>query len=267
MFVTNLSLFSLFSGPVESGVRQISPLLVVVFAWLLSVPVTGLAQQQELGESEKPDAPAVENLYWVFLTTAKSLEGIERDEMEAMQEEHLANFRRLAADGRLLTAGPMSDPENVRRGIVVLKASQGDELVEMFREDPYVQQGYMNVDACKMQFELGKIHTRIAPKGMEELRIVLLDRNPDSEKEIDSETNQQTMSYLKNFYDQKKLNLAIRLFDQKDDCQQVLVFPKLETDEATLEIVNQIPAVKAGYWKQEMMPLFMGKGSIDREEE
>ena len=38
-------------------------------------------------------------------------------------------------------------------------------------------------------------------------------------------------------------------------------------DEATLEIVNQIPAVKAGVWKQEMMPIFMGKGSIDREEE
>ncbi len=132
--------------------RRNSPLLPMVFAWLLSAPFVGLSQQQDLGEAENPGPAAVENLYWVFLTTAKSLEGIEREEMEAMQEAHLNNFRRLAADGRLLTAGPMSDPENVRRGVVVLKASQGDELFEMFREDPYVKQGYMNVDACRMQF-------------------------------------------------------------------------------------------------------------------
>ncbi|MCH2182732.1 MAG: YciI family protein [Mariniblastus sp.] len=242
-------------------------LCLLVVGWMLYAPAFGVAQDQDLTETESPEVKAPENLYWVFLTTGKSLEGIDRDEVEAMQTEHLNNFRRLAEDGRLLTAGPMSDPENVRRGIVILKVAQRDELIGMFREDPYVKQGYMNVDACKMQFELGKIHTRIAPKGMEELRIVVLERNPESDEEIDAATSEQTANYLKNLYDQKKLNLSIRLFDQKNKTQHILVFPKLETDEETLETVNQIPAVKAGFWKQETMPLFMGKGSIDREEE
>ncbi len=226
-----------------------------------------LAQEKGLPATQEPEAKAPENLYWVFLTTGKSLEGIERTEIEAMQAEHLSNFRRLAEEGKLLTAGPMSDPENVRRGIVVLKAGRLEELAEMFREDPYVKQGYMKVDSCKMQFELGKIHTRVAPKGMEELRIVVLERNPESETGLDAETKKQTTDFLKVQYDLKKLDLSIRLFDVKHNCRQILVFSKQDSDDDILKIVNEIPAVKSGCWKQKTMPIFMGKGSIDREDD
>ena len=225
-----------------------------------------LAQEKE-PPTQEPEAKAPENLYWVFLTTGKSLEGIERTEIEAMQAEHLSNFRRLAEEGKLLTAGPMSDPENVRQSIVVLKAGHLEELAGMFREDPYVKQGYMKVDSCKMQFELGKIHTRVAPKGMEELRIVVLERNPESETSLDADTKKQTTDFLKVQYDLKKLNLSIRLFDVKHNCRHILVFPKQDSDDDILKIVNEIPAVKSGFWKQKTMPIFMGKGSIDREDD
>ena len=221
-------------------------------------------QDKEAAVPRESAIKAPSNLYWVFLKTGKSLDGIDRKDVEAMQLEHLNNFRRLAEEGRLVTAGPVSDPDNIRRGVVILKADRPEELAAMFRDDPYIKQGYMKMDSCRMKFELGKIHTRITPKGMEELRIVVLQRNPDSKTVMDSETETLTTAFLKNQYDLKQLNLSVRLFDAKDDSRHVLVFPKRETDDAILEVVNEIPAVKSGYWKQNTMPLFMGKGSIER---
>lgn len=267
--MVNLPLYYLFNGSVKLNMKRlvVFDLVGIVLLLTSALPFSCCAQEKEPPATQEPEAKAAENLYWVFLTTGKSLEGIERTEVDAMQAEHLNNFRRLAEEGKLLTAGPMSDPENVRRGIVVLKAGHLEELAEMFREDPYVKQGYMKVDSCKMKFELGKIHTRVAPKGMEELRIVVLERNPDSETSLDAETEKQTAEFLKVQYDLKKLDLSVRLFDVKDSCRHILFFQKQDSDDDILKIVNEIPAVKAGFWKQKTMPIFMGKGSIDREDD
>ena len=95
----------------------------------------------------------------------------------------------------------------------------------------------------------------------------MLEKNPDSETSLDAETEKQTAEFLKVQYDLKKLDLSVRLFDVKDNCRHVLVFPKQDSDDDILKIVNEIPAVKAGFWKQKTMPIFMGKGSIDRDDD
>lgn len=241
---------------------------LVVLGLCLSMTVVGSAQDKETPAAKKQEPVPKEKLYWVFLTAGKSLEGIDRKEVEAMQTEHLSNFRRLAEEGKLLTAGPLSDPENVLRGIVVLKSNQAESLIKMFDSDPYVKQGYMKIKSCPMQFELGKIHTRVAPKGMEELTLAILEINPDVEKKSDPKLMQQTTNYLKSQYDTKKLDLSVRLFNASEPSGygQVLIFPNKESPESITQILNQIPAVKDGFWKPKTMPIFMGKGSIDRED-
>lgn len=241
---------------------------LVVLGLCLCVTAVGAAQEKQSPADKKQKPVPKEKLFWVFLTAGKSLEGVDRKEVEAMQTEHLGNFRRLAEEGKLVTAGPLSDPENVLRGIVVLKSSQAESLIDMFDLDPFVKQGYMKVESCPMKFELGKIHTSVAPKGMEQLTLAILEVNLDAKEKPDAGLMQQTTSYLKSQYETKKIDLSVRLFNVSDvtGYGQILIFPNQESPESITQILNQIPAVKEGFWKPKTMPIFMGKGSIDRED-
>ena len=61
--------------------------------------------------TEKKSTPEAASTYWIFLTAGKSSQGTERSEIEKMQAAHLANFGRLYKAGKLLTAGPLADPQ------------------------------------------------------------------------------------------------------------------------------------------------------------
>ena len=224
------------------------------------------ADQDEISKTPQKNV-TTQKLFWAFLVTGKPTTGVAREEIEKMQAEHLANFRRLADEGKLLTAGPMTDPDGLKRGIVVLKADNKNDLPEMFKPDPYVQQQYLKIVACEMKFELGQIRTKITPQGLEEYRIVLLQANADAKNEMTEELNEATIKYLKGKYTSKELSLSLKLFDAKQPCRQILIFKKAEDEAIIQKTVAEIPAVKDGVWTQSIMPLYMGKGSIDRIDE
>ncbi len=65
-------------------------------------------------------------------------------EISALQEEHLANYRRLAEMGKLVLTGPFLDSFAVSgeaRGMGVLKASSFEEARELLNTDPMVKVG------------------------------------------------------------------------------------------------------------------------------
>ena len=65
-------------------------------------------------------------------------------EVEALQEAHLANMRRLGEMGRLVLNGPLLDSHATSgeiRGIGVLKASSLEEAYELISSDPMVKVG------------------------------------------------------------------------------------------------------------------------------
>ncbi len=41
-------------------------------------------------------------LYWIFLATGRSVDGVAEHDIARMQKKHLANFGRLAGEGKLL---------------------------------------------------------------------------------------------------------------------------------------------------------------------
>ncbi len=68
----------------------------------------------------------------------------ETPEIDALQQEHLANFRRLGAAGKLVINGPLLDAlatSGEIRGIGVLKADSLAEAQELISTDPMVQVG------------------------------------------------------------------------------------------------------------------------------
>jgi uncharacterized protein YciI len=68
----------------------------------------------------------------------------ETPEIDALQQEHLANFRRLGAAGKLVINGPLLDSLAISgeiRGIGVLKTDSLAEARELVSTDPMVRAG------------------------------------------------------------------------------------------------------------------------------
>lgn len=82
-------------------------------------------------------------VYYVFLLRkGPTWSPDETPEINALQEAHLANYRRLADMGKLVITGPFLDSFAVSgemRGMGVLKADSYDEAFELISTDPMVR--------------------------------------------------------------------------------------------------------------------------------
>jgi len=61
-------------------------------------------------------------------------------EVEALQEEHLANIERMRQSGELLVAGPFGDDGDLR-GVYIFRVASMEEAVTLTDTDPAVKAG------------------------------------------------------------------------------------------------------------------------------
>jgi uncharacterized protein YciI len=186
-----------------------------------------------------------------------------------MQKAHLENFKRLAGEGQLLTAGPLNDPQKQLRGIVVVRAADEQQLKKMFAPDPYIESGYLTVKAIPMRIVHGQIKTKLTPAGLEEFRIVALERKLPGTSERRSKPNEDLepgpIDLLGDLGKDERLRLAIDFRSPDSEWQGVLIFSSAVSDETILEKCSAIKQVKDGDLRVHIMPLFMGKGTLDDE--
>ncbi len=123
------------------------------------------------GAQEPPPVPGRD--WFVFLERGIPTPP-DKERVMAMQKGHIANFERLFAQGKLFAAGPMRDPSQHKRGIVVVRAPDLDTLRHYFDEDEYVAHGHMTLNAqpCLARKELNT--TGLNLKKIVENRIVML---------------------------------------------------------------------------------------------
>jgi uncharacterized protein YciI len=205
------------------------------------------------------DAPKEKPLYWVFLTTGKSTKDVAAEDIQAMQRAHLENFGRLARAGELITAGPLRDPEQVLRGIVIVHANDTNELEGHFEPDPYVQEGYMRVESFPLEVLVGKIHTQLTPTSLEEFRLVVLKY---SEKPAGETPAHDPFDKLPEI---DGLRYAGRFTSSEPHCG-VMVFSETD-DQKVKERVQSLPGVADGKISLQIMPLYVGKGTFDAGDE
>jgi uncharacterized protein YciI len=81
-----------------------------------------------------------------------------KPELDKLQEEHLANIRQLAAEGKLFKAGPTEDfsGRNVR-GIFILKTDSVAQAREWVASDPLVKIGRLVPEFMKWYVEKGSL--------------------------------------------------------------------------------------------------------------
>jgi uncharacterized protein len=93
----------------------------------------------------------------VVLRRPPDAPGLPEDELEALQQQHLAHLRSLRERGALLVAGPFDDqPDESWRGLC-LYAVGVDEARRLAEEDPSVRAGRLAVDVLTWSVPRGTL--------------------------------------------------------------------------------------------------------------
>ncbi|MBK9450245.1 MAG: hypothetical protein IPN95_12705 [Bacteroidetes bacterium] len=81
----------------------------------------------------------------VLLYRGKKANKIPKDQLDKIQEGHMANISKLAAEGKLLVAGPMGDDTDLR-GIFILDCESVEEAATLVDTDPAVMAGRLRAE-------------------------------------------------------------------------------------------------------------------------
>jgi uncharacterized protein YciI len=126
------------------------------------------ASQLRAAEETKPPASAsahasagpiqFDSFILVLLVRPPNAPDLPKAQLDQLQEGHMANMRRLAAEGKLFKAGPVEDfsGRNVR-GIFILKTESVDEARAWVATDPSVKAGRLAPEFMKWFVEKGTL--------------------------------------------------------------------------------------------------------------
>lgn len=201
-----------------------------------------------------------------LLVTGSTPLPAERAEVMEMQTAHIDNFKRLHGKGRLLTAGPMADPERKLRGIVVLDLKEGDKLKDLFKPDPYVTKGHMDLVTMKWMTAKGRIGGEPDPEKIVENRIVFLKKTDaniakHNAKEI-SDMQMGHLSGMEKALKDKVLALSGPVLDDKTYAGIWICHGT--QDEKIQAWIKSDPLISAGLLKPVVMPLWLSDGVLPK---
>ncbi len=111
-----------------------------------------------LAQVEKPISKKI--CYMVFLNRGKggaNFKGINKEALEQMQTEHVGNLGKLGKSGQAFTAGPLGENGFIR-GIVALNLPVGMKPAECFTDDPYIQNGLLEIECYPWLCDTSKFH-------------------------------------------------------------------------------------------------------------
>lgn len=228
--------------------------LIALLLALLTVPFQ--AQSQPAGGHPQ--------LYFVLLNRPANAPQLSKEAGEKLQGEHMANIRKMAAEHKLLIAGPFMD-DTALRGIFVLRAESATEAQEWANGDPAVKAGRLAAEVHgPWLVDADSIHEPSPTEsGMEQYTLVLLNRGehwnpgtPDFENVL-----HQHHAYIGEITTQGKLAVAGPFpFTEPGDLRGIAIF-SVDADQ-TAQLVKEDPTVKAGLLKPQLHPWITGKGVL-----
>jgi uncharacterized protein len=202
--------------------------------------------------------------FFVLLKRPNSSPSISKEASETLQEEDMANIRKLAAEHKLVMAGPFVD-DTALRGIFVLRAKSIVEAQQLANVDPAVKAGRLSAEIHGPWFiDSNAIHEpNAAQQGMQQYTLVLLKRGEKWDPgtpEFTDLVNQYPV-FLKRMMSQGKVAVAGPFpFAVPGELQGVAIF-RVPAEQAT-KLMQDDAAVKAGVLKLESHPWITGTGVL-----
>jgi uncharacterized protein YciI len=215
--------------------------------------------------AQAPTAPNTNSaqFFFVLLNRPANAPQLSKGAGEKLQEEHMANIRKMAAEHKLVIAGPFLD-DTTLRGIFVLQADSAAQAQEWADSDPAVKAGRLAAEVHgPWDIDPNAIHSPAEPAGFEQYTLVLLKRgsnwNPKAPEFMD--VVKQHHAFVRLITDQGNLAIAGPFpFGDQGELLGVSIFRV--GAEQTAVLLKDDPIVKAGLLKPEMHPWGTGKGVL-----
>jgi uncharacterized protein len=229
---------------------------VLVFT-LITLAGSSLAPAQTQTET-KPSQH-----FLVLLNRPANAPQLSKEAGAKLQEEHMANIRKMASEHKLLVAGPFMD-DTTLRGIFVLQAESAAQAQAWADSDPAIKAGRLAAELHgPWLIDPGAIHVPAEPPGMERYTLVLMTRgehwNPDAPEFM--EVIKRHHAFMQQMTEQGNIALAGPFpLSEPGDLRGVVIFRVGEAQAAKL--TQEDPVVKAGVLKPELHPWATGKGVL-----
>ena len=133
--------------------------LICVLTFLSGVLIVSAQDSTDSSSSPHSLAPTeFDSFIVVLLVRPPDAPELAKPVLDKLQEEHLANIRRLASEGKLFKAGPFEDysGRNVR-GMFILKTDSLEQARAWVQSDPSVKAGRVKPEYLKWFVEKGTL--------------------------------------------------------------------------------------------------------------
>ena len=249
------------------------PLLALVFAFVFAAIAVAYSQS---GEKANPASPATapsqkgstapesatpSQYFVVFLKRPANAPQLSKEDGDKLQEEHMANIRKLHSEQKLVMAGPFLD-DGVLRGIFVLKAASLQEAQGLANSDPAIKAGHLAAEVRgPWMVRPEGIHETDTPNTLEKYSLLLAHQGEkwDPKSPELPAIAKQHLPYLIGLMRQGKLALA-GPFRDEGELKGIFIYA-VPMDEA-LKLEAEDPMVKNGFFKIEGHPWATAKGVL-----
>lgn len=202
-------------------------------------------------------------LYFVLLTRPANPPQLSKEAGEKLQEEHMANIRKMHGEHRLLVAGPFTDNTSLR-GIFVLRAGSLEQAQEWANSDPAVKAGRLAAEVHgPWKVDTSLIHEPDKTESMEQYTMVLVKKGEKWEPNSAefSEVMKRHRSFMGDMVTRGNVAVAGPFgADESSDLRGVAIY-RVGAEE-TEKLVAEDPLVKGGAVKEEIHPWITEKGVL-----
>lgn len=202
--------------------------------------------------------------FFVLLKRPANAPQLSKEAGQKLQEEHMANIRKLHAEHKLLVAGPFMDDTSLR-GIFVMQAESLAQAQEWANSDPAVKAGRLMAQVRgPWLIAPSAIHEAPATtQAMEQYTLVLMNSgekwNPDAPGFAD--VMKQHHAFVKEMTERGNMAIAGPFpFSDPGELRGVAIFRV--GAEQTAKLMQDDPTVKAGLLRAEAHPWITAKGVL-----